>query len=103
IADRERLRVSAGIDGIARAAMPAHIPQDQPAALGEMGDLTIPQAHRLAEAMGQQDGRALAMGLVSYRDAIAIDEWHPLLPESDRRHWRRLDPLGYSRPATSHI
>jgi len=76
--------------------MAAHIPDDDPVAWGESGDLSIPHPARGAVAVAEQDSGAVPVLLVIDLDAIAIEEGHvgspyvaaapnPTLPRMRRR------------------
>ena len=76
VLDRQRLGVGRGIFRVVRLAVAAHIPDDDPVAPGESGDLPVPHPAGGAVAVAEKDGWAVPVILVIDFDAVAIEKWH---------------------------
>ena len=76
VLDGQRLGIGRGIVRVVALAMAAHVPDDDPMARDESGDLLVPHPAGGAVAVAQQDGWAVPMILVIDFDAIAIEKGH---------------------------
>jgi len=61
VADRQFLRIEAGISRVAGLAMSAHIPKDHLPAVGQRRYLPVPHPAGRPIAVGQQDRRSAAV------------------------------------------
>ena len=76
VLDRQRFGIGPGIGRVVALAVAAHVPDDDPVARDEGGNLPVPHPAGGAVAVAEQDRRAMPVILVIDLDTVAIEKRH---------------------------